>query len=78
MKLIEAVALRTLDLLKQQQKTQYRLIKETCLDKKTIQAILKVKTKDINLSTVQLIAEAFGMSLSEFFDCEYFKNIDVD
>lgn len=78
MKLIEAVALRTLDLLKQHQKTQYRLIKETCLDKKTIQAILKIKTKDINLSTVHLIAESFGLSLSEFFNCEYFNNIDID
>ena len=44
MSLAEAVAKRTIDLLIKTGKSQYRLIKETCLDKTTIQALLKNKT----------------------------------
>ena len=40
MKLVEALGTRIADLLKAQNKTQYRLIKEICLSKKTIQNIM--------------------------------------
>lgn len=75
----EAVAKRTRELLFEKNKTQYRLIKETCLDKTTIQTILKGKSKDVRLSTVFLIAQSFGMSLSEFLNSPYFEyeNIDI-
>ena len=46
MTLAEAVATRTKELLKKYNISQYRLIKETCLDKTTIQCLLKNKTKD--------------------------------
>lgn len=77
MKLVEAVGLRTAELLKENQKSQYRLIKDTCLSKNAVLCIIRNKSKDIKLSTVYLIAEFFGMSLAEFFDCEYFKNVDI-
>ena len=79
MNLAEAVAKRTRELLFEKNKTQYRLIKETCLDKTTIQTILKGKSKDMRLSTVFLIAQSFGMSLSEFLNSPYFEyeNIDI-
>ncbi len=79
MNLAEAVAKRTRELLFEKNKTQYRLIKETCLDKTTIQTILKGKSKDVRLSTVFLIAQSFGMSLSEFLNSPYFEyeNIDI-
>ena len=52
MNLAEAVAKRTNELLVKANKSQYRLIKDTCLDKTTIQSLFKGKTKDIKLSTV--------------------------
>ena len=76
MNLIEATAMRIQDLLKIHNKSQYRLIKDTCLSKKTIQNIMQLKHPDIRLSTIYLIAEFFGMTLAEFFDCDYFKGID--
>ena len=77
MNLAQAVAKRTKELLFEEDKSQYRLIKETCLDKTTIQTILKGKTKDIRLSTVYLIAQSFKMTLSEFLNSPYFDDIDI-
>lgn len=78
MNLTEAVAKRTRELLYEKNKTQHRLIKETCLDKTTIQTILKGKTKDVRLSTVYLIAQSFGMTLSEFLNPPYFNEANID
>lgn len=77
MNLAQAVALRTQELLKQHNKTQYKLIKDTLLNKTTIYSLFKDKKEDVKLSTVYLIAEFFGMTLAEFFDCNYFKDIDL-
>ena len=77
MNLAQAVALRTNELLKKYNKSQYRLIKDTFLNKSTIYTLFKGKKQDIKLSTIFLIAEFFGLTLAEFFDCDYFKNIDI-
>ena len=77
MELVEAVGTRIADLLKAQNKSQYRLIKETYLSKNAVLSIMRNRSKDVKLSTICLIADFFSMSLSEFFDCDYFKNIDI-
>lgn len=74
----EAVTHRTKQLLKQNCMSQYRLIKDSCLDKTTIQTIFKSKTHDIRLSTVFAIAEVFHLSLSEFFDSPYFDHDNIE
>ena len=78
MTLAEAVAKRTKELLCKHNMSQYKLIKITCLDKTTIQSILKNKTKDVKLSTIYLIAEAFGLTVSEFTNIDYFNNENID
>lgn len=78
MNLAQAVAKRTHELLIKTGKSQYKLIKETCLDKTTIQSLFKNKTKDIKLSTVYLIAESFNMTLFEFMNSNYFNKENID
>ena len=78
MNLAQAVAKRTSELLKVHSMSQYRLIKETCLDKTTIQSIMKGKTKDVKLSTIFLIADVFNMTISEFVNVEYFKKFNIE
>ncbi len=78
MTLTQAVAKRTSKLLKDHNMSQYRLIKETCLDKTTIQSIMKGKTKDVKLSTIFLIADAFNMTISEFVNVDYFAKINIE
>lgn len=78
MTLAEASAKRIKELLFERKITQYKLIKESCLDKSTIQKLLKNKTKDINLSTIFTIANVFKMKLSEFFDAPYFDENNIE
>ena len=78
MNLAQAVAKRTSELLKENNISQYRLIKETCLDKTTIQSIMKGKTKDVKLSTIFLIADVFNMTISEFVNVDYFKKFNIE
>lgn len=73
----EAVTKRTKELLFKNGISQYRLIKDTCLDKNTVRYIFKNKTKDIRMSTVYLIAKFFNMTISEFTNVPYFDNFDI-
>ena len=52
MKLAQAVGKRTKELLFQKNITQYRLVKITCLNAKTISDILHGRTSDIKFSTI--------------------------
>lgn len=78
MTLANAVAKRTSELLRKHNISQYKLIKETCLDKTTIQSIMKGKTKDVKLSTIFLIADVFNMTISEFVNVDYFTKINIE
>ncbi len=79
MKLAEAVGKRTKELLFQKNMTQYRLVKITCLNEKTVSDIIKGRTSDIKFSTLYLIASAFNMSIIEFLNSPLFdeENIDI-
>ena len=74
----EAVVKRAKELMIKNKVTQYKLIKETCLDRTTIQTIFKNKTKDVRLSTVFLIADVFGMTISEFTNVSYFSKQEIE
>lgn len=72
MNISKAVAMRIAELLKAQGLTQYRLEQRACLSHDTVKSIMKGKAKGVNLKTVIAIADGFGMSVSEFLDCELF------
>lgn len=78
MELVKAVGIRTQELLFNKKMTQYRLVKITCLNEKTISDLIKGKTSDVKLSTIYLIINAFNMSLTEFFDSELFNEINIE
>ncbi len=78
MNLVEAVAKRIKQLLKLNNISEYALRKKTCLSEKTLTFMFKGKTKDVKLSTIRVVAEAFDMSLKEFFDDEVFKYENID
>lgn len=72
MNISKAVAMRIAELLKAQGLTQYRLEQKACLSHDTVKSIMKGKAKGVNLKTVIAIADGFGMSVSEFLNCELF------
>ncbi len=78
MTLAEAVSKRVKNLLDLNEMSEYALRKKTCLSEKTLTFMFKNKTKDVKLSTIRLIAEAFGMTLSEFFNDEIFNFNNID
>lgn len=79
MNIAEAVAKRIKELLFKKDMTKYRLTQITCLNEKTIDDIMKGRSKDLKLSTLSLIAFAFKMRLSEFLDDPIFdeENLDI-
>ena len=78
MNIAHATAKRVAELLAEKEMTQYRLAKITCISDQTLLDLLHNRTKDINSSTVFLIASAFGLTMKEFYNSPLFdpKNID--
>ena len=78
MELTNAIAKRIEDLLFEKNMTQYRLIKITCLNEKTVFDIMKGRSKDVKFSTITNIAFAFGLSLTEFFNDPVFAEDNLE
>lgn len=72
MKLNKAFALRVREILKEKKMTQYKLALMTGLYHSTMTDILNCKYQTPNFKNMALIINALGMSMSAFFDCEYF------
>ena len=72
MKLAQAVGIRTQELLFEKKITQYRLVKLTCLNEKTISDIIQGRNSDIKFSTIYLIATALNLTIQEFFNSPIF------
>lgn len=72
MKLNKAFALRVREVLKEKEMTQYKLAQETGIYHSTMTDILNCKYQTPNFQNMALIIRALGLSMSEFFDSEYF------
>ena len=79
MKLAQAVGIRTKELLFEKNITQYRLVKITCLNEKTISDIIHGRTSDIKFSTIYLISEALNITIQEFLNSSVFNmdNLEI-
>ena len=79
MNIANATSQRIRELLYKNKMTQYRLSKLTCITNRALIDIMKNRTKDINSSTVFLIASAFGLTLEQFYASPLFspENIEV-
>ncbi len=74
-----ALVLRTEELLKEKKMTRYRLAMESGVSHSTLNNIIRGTVQDALLSTVVLLANGFGMSVSEFLDSPLFseENLNV-
>lgn len=78
MKLAEAVGKRVQELLFEKGMSQYKLVKTTCLNEKTISDLLKGKTCDVKFSTIYLITQALNVTLEEFVSTPLLKDTNID
>jgi len=74
----QAVRMRTNELLKIHNMTQYRLEQNSGLSRSRLGCIMKDKNKTVTLTTVIMIAQGFNISLIEFLDSPYFSNDKLD
>ncbi len=74
-----AVVLRIEELLKEKSMTKYRLAMESGINHSTLKNIMHETVNDNLLSTTILIANGFGMSVSEFLDSPLFaeENLNI-
>lgn len=79
MKLNKAFSLRVREILKEKKMTQYKLGQETGLYHSTMTDILNCKYETPNFRNMALIIRALGVSMSEFFDSEFFdfENLEI-
>lgn len=68
MKITRAVGYRIADLLALKNWSLYRLAKESGLDYSLLAQIMDERNKDVRLSKIVAICNAFGISVNEFFD----------
>ncbi len=80
MTVIDAVAKRVEDLLKEKNMTQYRLEQNSGIQHGHMQWIMSGKSKTVTLSTVIMLANGFGMTVIEFLYDDMFKyeNLEVE
>lgn len=80
MTVIEAISKRIGDLMYEKGWSIYKLSRLTGLTPHGIQVILNKSHKDVKLTTLLLLANAFDMSVSELLNCDYFQyeNLQID
>lgn len=76
MKLHEAVGKRILDYCKEKNITPNKLCTQSGVIQSTVNSIFSGRSKNPKLATIQYLCEGLGITLSEFFDCPYFKDLD--
>ena len=79
MNIAQIIGKRIETLLFKNNMTQYRLVKITGLNPKTIADLIKGKTTDVKITTLYSIINALGITMLEFWNSPLFdeENIEV-
>lgn len=74
----EAIAQRILQYCNERNISINKLANLSMLTQSTLNNIVNSYTKDVKLLTILRICAGLEISLVDFFDCDLFKNIDLD
>ena len=77
MELSEAIVLRIKQLLKEKNMKTYDLSIKSGVPRSTISLFLSRETKTIRLENLLYLCEGFGIELKDFFNYEFFKNVEA-
>lgn len=78
MKISEAIKLRVLNLCKENNISLNRLAILGGQTQSTVQSLVDGKSKNAKILTIVRICDSLNISLSEFFNDELFKDIDIE
>ena len=74
----DAVAMRTLNLMRQRNITQYRLEQDSGILHGAMDRILQSKNKTVTFTTIYRLARGFNMSIYEYLDDDLFRRDDIE
>ena len=74
----EAVSKRVLELLQEQNMTQYQLFKRTGLPRPTISRGVKCVNPSVKLRIIHEMCQGFGIGIAEFFDSPLFDEDNLE
>lgn len=78
MQLNEAVSKRILELLDEQNMTQYRLFKRTGVAKSTIANVVKCVYPSVSLRIIHELCQGFEINIAEFFASPLFDEENLE
>ena len=73
-----AVKNRLLTLLGERKMSIHKLAMESAVAPSSIKNILYGKSKNPGIVTLKMLCDGFGITITEFFDTEYFKNLEQE
>ncbi len=74
----KAIAMRILEIAKEQKITINKLCTNSGVTQSTINHILQGTSKNPMINTILKICAGSGMELPEFFNSKLFRNLDID
>ncbi len=78
MKINDAIVQRILQYCNERNLSINKLASLSMITQSTLNNIVNKYTKDVKLLTIIRICEGLQISVSDFFDCDLFKNIDLE
>lgn len=78
MKISEATNKRIQELRKERRMSEYALIYQTGMPPSTVKSILRGKSTNPGIVNIAKIAEGFGLSIREFYDCDMFDHLESE
>ncbi len=74
----DAVAMRTLKLMRQMNITQYRVEQDSGILHGAMDRILQSKNKTVTFTTIYRLARGFNMTIYEYLDDDLFRRDDIE
>ena len=78
MTISQAVVKRILDLCSEKNITVNKLSTMSAVTQSTVNDIVYGKAKNIGIVTIKKLCDGFGITITEFFDTDYFRSLDQE
>ena len=78
MKTRDAVRDRILQLCEEKHLSMYKLAMESAVPPSSLKSIIYGQSKNPGIVTIKMLCDGMGISLTEFFDTETFRNLEQE
>jgi len=78
MKVIDAVARRTQEIMSEKEMTQYALCKKIAISESSLYNIFYKRQQDIPFGKLLLICDGLGITIQEFLNSPIFENLEIE